>query len=167
MKRALLCALFLLTLDAPVRADRDKLFWSTDWPAGVPDPTKWALVPELGLVTGNQAFLASAFVIYELHAQAERPGLWQVSRFKICYNDQPCDPETLVWLRPDAHAQVFYRFEHRRNWKHLWLGQELYWYRLPEGSPEYKAELANVRKIFYLDSQLRDTKYEDRKNLTF
>lgn len=167
MRRILMCVLLLSAVCVSAWADRDKLFWSSDWPQGVPDPTKWQLVPELGLVTGHQAELANAFVIYELHAQAERPGLWQVSRFKICLQDDlPCGPETLVWLKPSAKAQVFYRFERRRNWKHLWLGHELYWYRLPDGSPEYKAELTNVRRIFYLDSQLR-TKYKDRKSLTF
>lgn len=159
--------LFALLMSTPAWADRDKLFWSSDWPAGVPNPTKWSLSQQISLVDGSFVELTNATVIFEVHAQPERPVLWQVSRFIICYKGEPCGPETVVWLKPTARAQVFYRFERRRNWKHLWLGHELYWYRLPDGSPEYETELTSVRKIFYLVPQLRDHELKDGHSLTF
>jgi len=134
---------------------------SVSLPPGVPDPRAWAPVPREEAVAQGAYRLANTDIAFSLGVSPANRGLYQVSRFRTCdHGARACDPETLVWLKPlpqgrGAERFVFFRLQ-RRTWKKLWLGREWYWYRLPPGSPEERAELLRVRRLFAMTTQLRD-----------
>lgn len=165
MKR--LIALFVFALAVPAWAQRTNLYWTDSWPKGTPNPTTWALLKDASSVEGNMVKLGNAFVVFELHVRPGQAALYEVNRFIICEDGRPCDPETLVWLRPGgAKAQVFYRFQ-RRTWKKVWLGREWYWYPLPVGSPEYREELSRVYRLFALVPLLKGANRANARQLRF
>lgn len=134
---------------------------SVSLPDGVPDPRVWEPVPREEAVTRGAYRLANTDITFSLGVSPTNRGLYQVSRFRTCdHGARACDPETLVWLKPLSHGRgterfVFFRLQ-RRTWRKLWLGREWYWYRLPPGSPEERAELQRVRRLFIMATQLRD-----------
>jgi hypothetical protein len=98
-------------------------------------------------------------VVYELYVNPGRPGLYEVTRFRVDRLEGPAaaptrrsrDTEKLLWnARPDTHEPlVCYERTARRGWRTLWL-RRWSWRRLAPGTPEYRAAMFTALRVYGL-----------------
>jgi hypothetical protein len=97
--------------------------------------------------------------VYELYVNPLRPGLYEITRFRLDRVEGPAEArrrhvgrtETLIWnARPGAREPlVGYERESRRGWRTLWL-RRWTWRRLVPGTPEYQAAMFTALRIYGL-----------------
>ena len=98
-------------------------------------------------------------VVYELYVNPLRPGLYEVTRFRVDRLEPGSGgrtrrvPETekLVWnARPGTRDPlVCYERTGRRGWRTLWL-KRWTWRRLAPGTPEYRAAMFTALRVYGL-----------------
>jgi hypothetical protein len=98
-------------------------------------------------------------VVYELYVNPQRPGLYEVTRFRVDRLERGPDGETrrvpetekLVW---NAHPGtrdplVCYERTGRQGWRTLGLPRWM-WRRLAPGTPEYRSAMFTALRVYVL-----------------
>jgi hypothetical protein len=98
-------------------------------------------------------------VVYELYVNPLRPGLYEITRFRLDRLEGAAPErrrrlgrtETLLWNeRPGTREPlVCYERASRRGWRTLWLRRST-WRRLVPGTPEYQAAMFTALRVYGL-----------------
>ncbi len=102
---------------------------------------------------------AGQVVVYELYVNPLRPGLYEITRFRLDEVEGAADArkrrvsptETLLWnARPGTREPlVGYERASRPGWRTLWLRRST-WRRLVPGTPEYQAAMFTALRVYGL-----------------
>ncbi|PYQ06039.1 MAG: hypothetical protein DMF83_13260 [Acidobacteria bacterium] len=108
---------------------------------------------------GGQAEDGEQVVVYALFVNPLRPGLYEVTRFRIDRIEgrpggrerRVKDTEKLIWnARPGTREPLLcYERTARRGWRTLWL-RRWEWRRLAPGSAEYRAAMFTALRVYGL-----------------
>jgi len=85
-------------------------------------------------------------VVYALYVNPVRPGLYEVTRFRVAH-----ETEKLLWnSRPGSREPlVCYEWSGRRSWRSLWI-RRWAWRRLAPGTEAYRAAMFTALRVYAL-----------------
>jgi hypothetical protein len=102
---------------------------------------------------------AEQVIVYELYVNPARPGLYEITRFRLDRREGTPEArqrrigrtETLVWnARPGTREPLAcYERVSRRGWRTLWV-RKWTWRRLVPGTPEYQAAMFTALRVYGL-----------------
>ena len=108
---------------------------------------------------GGEAMDAERVVVYELYVNPLRPGLYEVTRFRVDRLEGPAggrtrrvkETEKLLWnARPGTRDPlVCYERTAGRGWKTLWV-RRWAWRRLAPGTSEYRSAMFTAIRVYHL-----------------
>lgn len=128
---------------------------SRSLPRGTPPPETLAAWERVG----GEAEDGAHVVVYELYVNPFRPGLYEVTRFRVDRREatagaptrRAIDTEKLLWnARPGTREPlVCYERASRRGWRTLWF-RRWKWRRLAPGTAEYRSAMFTALRVYGL-----------------
>jgi hypothetical protein len=150
VRRALLAGAALLVGCATVGSQR----LAERMPAELPDTMTIAGWEKFA----GQADMGDASVIYELYVNPRRPGLYEITHYRLTTSTTSSDGRTrrqvetekVLWNSAPGTREPLHCFEWiaQRTWRTLWLASAGEWRRMEPGSPRYNSAMGTAIRVY-------------------